>query len=112
MFPEALKRVPAWLALVWLAMTLAWTGPVGGQDAAADRGSAAAEKTPAKKAKKFRGRLPNYYRQVVDEKQREAIYKIQQEYAPKIAALAELIRTGDKSTFNEYEAMIGPVPVE
>jgi alkylation response protein AidB-like acyl-CoA dehydrogenase len=32
--------------------------------------------------------------------------------APKIAALAELIRTGDKSTFNEYEAMIGPVPVE
>ncbi len=32
--------------------------------------------------------------------------------APKIAALAELIRTGDKSTFTEYEAMIGPVPSE
>ncbi|MCP4610272.1 MAG: acyl-CoA dehydrogenase [Planctomycetes bacterium] len=32
--------------------------------------------------------------------------------APKIAALAELIRTGDKSTFSDYEAMIGPVPVE
>ena len=32
--------------------------------------------------------------------------------APKIAALAELIRTGDKSTFNDYEAMVGPVPVE
>ncbi|MGD2094899.1 MAG: acyl-CoA dehydrogenase family protein [Phycisphaerales bacterium] len=32
--------------------------------------------------------------------------------APKIAALAELIRTGDKSTFNEYEAMVGPVPAE
>jgi alkylation response protein AidB-like acyl-CoA dehydrogenase len=32
--------------------------------------------------------------------------------APKIAALAELIRSGDKSTFTDYEAMIGPVPVE
>ena len=32
--------------------------------------------------------------------------------APKIAALAELIRTGDKSTFSEYEALVGPVPIE
>ncbi len=32
--------------------------------------------------------------------------------APKVAALAELIRTGDKSTFTDYEAMIGPVPAE
>jgi hypothetical protein len=32
--------------------------------------------------------------------------------APKIASLAELICTGDKSTFTEYEAMIGPVPIE
>ncbi|GAJ12736.1 unnamed protein product [marine sediment metagenome] len=32
--------------------------------------------------------------------------------APKIAALAELIRTGDKSTFTDYEAMVGPVPAE
>jgi len=28
--------------------------------------------------------------------------------APKIAALAELIRTGDKSTFTEYETIVGP----
>jgi hypothetical protein len=32
--------------------------------------------------------------------------------APKIAALAELIRTGDKSTFTDYETMVGPVPSE
>jgi hypothetical protein len=32
--------------------------------------------------------------------------------APKIIALAELIRTGDKSTFTEYEALVGPVPTE
>ncbi len=32
--------------------------------------------------------------------------------APKIAALAELVKMGDKSTFTKYEAMIGPVPTE
>jgi alkylation response protein AidB-like acyl-CoA dehydrogenase len=32
--------------------------------------------------------------------------------APKIASLAELICTGDKSTFTKYEAMIGPMPTE
>ena len=32
--------------------------------------------------------------------------------APKIAALAKLIATGDKSTFTEYEALVGPVPTE
>jgi hypothetical protein len=29
--------------------------------------------------------------------------------APKIAALTAIICTGDKSTFTEYEAMVGPV---
>ncbi|MHC4580763.1 MAG: acyl-CoA dehydrogenase family protein [Planctomycetota bacterium] len=32
--------------------------------------------------------------------------------APKIVALAKLICTGDKSTFTNYEALIGPVPTE
>jgi len=32
--------------------------------------------------------------------------------SPKIAALAELICTGDKSTFSDYEALIGPVAAE
>jgi alkylation response protein AidB-like acyl-CoA dehydrogenase len=32
--------------------------------------------------------------------------------APKISSLTELILTGDKSTFNDYEALVGPVPVE
>ena len=30
--------------------------------------------------------------------------------ASKIIARAELIRTGDKSTFLEYESLVGPVP--
>jgi hypothetical protein len=38
-----------------------------------------------------RGRLPNYYANVVTEKQKEDIYKIQEEYKPKIdAAKAQL----------------------
>jgi len=32
--------------------------------------------------------------------------------APKIAALAQGICAGDKSTFTDYEALVGPVPVE
>jgi hypothetical protein len=30
--------------------------------------------------------------------------------APKIEALTDLIRQGDKSTFNQYETVVGPVP--
>jgi hypothetical protein len=30
--------------------------------------------------------------------------------APKIAALVKLIGAGDKSTFNEYESLVGPLP--
>lgn len=66
-----------------LATVLMWTAlPAWGQQAAAEPKAPAAEK-----AKKFRGRLPSYYRQVVDEKQRDAIYKIQEEFASKIADL-------------------------
>jgi len=45
-------------------------------------------------------------------KQRKAIVarRYVTKNAPKITALAELIRTGDKSTFTEYEALVGPVP--
>ncbi len=32
--------------------------------------------------------------------------------APKIAALAQLISSGDKSSFNDFASLIGPVPVE
>jgi len=49
--------------------------------------------------------------QTVSMKERKAV--IARRYitknAPKIAALAELIRTGDKSTFTEYETLVGPV---
>ena len=70
--------MPALLAIVLAGVDR----PAVGQEQEAETKPAA-----AKKVKKFRGRLPNYYGQVVDQKQREAIYNIQEEYAPKIAAL-------------------------
>jgi hypothetical protein len=69
--------------------------------------------TPAPEATKpkkrqFRGRLPAYYNRVVDPKQREKIYAIQREYAPKIdalkAQLAELTAERDENV----EAVLTP----
>jgi alkylation response protein AidB-like acyl-CoA dehydrogenase len=52
--------------------------------------------------------------QTISMKERKAIVarRYVTKNAPKIAALTELIRAGDKSTFTDYEAMVGPVPVE
>jgi hypothetical protein len=52
--------------------------------------------------------------QTVSMKERKATiaHRYVTKNAPKIAALAELIRTGDKSTFTDYETMVGPVPSE
>jgi len=81
---SSVLRISSWLGSIFLAMVLAgMTLPASGQEAAAEPKAAAGEKA----RKKPRGRLPNYYRHVVDEKQRVAIYKIQEEYAAKIADL-------------------------
>jgi len=62
----------------------------------------------AKKAKGPRGRLPAYYSQVVDQKQREAIYKIQEEYEPKIAALREQLDALTKQRDEKVAAVLTP----
>ncbi|MHC4500526.1 MAG: acyl-CoA dehydrogenase family protein [Planctomycetota bacterium] len=52
--------------------------------------------------------------QMIPMKQRKAMVarRYVTKNAPKIAALAEGICTGDKSTFTDYEALVGPVPLE
>jgi len=55
--------------------------------AAASAPAATAEQPEKRKARKTTVRLPNYYAQVVDDKQREQIAKIQGEYNAKINAL-------------------------
>ena len=42
------------------------------------------EEPPVKKARRVHGRLPAHYAGVVNEEQREEIYKLQEEYKPKI----------------------------
>lgn len=55
--------------------------------------------------KPFRGRLPAYYGHVVDEDQRQAIYGIQAEYAPRIAEL----RAQLEALLNERNARVAAV---
>jgi hypothetical protein len=57
------------------------TRPAGAAPAAFNPGAAPVS------AKKFHGRLPAYYTQVVDDKQRQEIYAIQEQYHAKISAL-------------------------
>ncbi len=88
-------RLVLWATLASLAVLLGGVAiPAIGQD-----DKPAAKKAATGKAKKSRGRLPSYYRMVVDEKQRETIYKVQAEYKAKInalkAELAALIKERD-----------------
>ncbi len=95
--------------LLWLVpalMTVALAGPRVSA-VAQDAEPAAAKKQPAA-AKKFRGRLPNYYRQVVDAKQRTAIYKVQKEYAPRIEALKAQLAALMKERDEKVVAVLTP----
>ena len=53
--------------------------------------------------------LPNIARAALDTDQ---MRRYVAQNAPKIEALAKLIAAGDKSTFTDYEAVVGPVPTE
>jgi len=112
-------RALSWTTLASLTILLAGTHrPVLGQDEATEAEPAvekpaepAVEKTaePAvEKTEAFRGRLPNYYRFVVDEKQREAIYKIQEEYAAKIDALKAQLAALTKERDAKVAAVLTP----
>ena len=63
---------------------------------------AAAERAPA------RGRLPAYYAQVVDDKQRERIYSIQKSYSAKIEALEAELKAVTSKRDAEIEAVLTP----
>jgi alkylation response protein AidB-like acyl-CoA dehydrogenase len=58
------------------------------------------------------GSGPGRNGQTIPIKQRKSMLarRYVEKNAPKIKALTDLIRQGDKSTFNDYEALVGPVP--
>jgi len=100
----ASTRIALCTMLASLAIVLACLDrPTTGQDK-----EAAAKPAAAKKAKKFRGRLPNFYRLVVDQKQRQTIYKIQAEYAPKIADLKAQLDALTKQRDQRVAAVLTP----
>ena len=91
-----------------MAIVLAFSGrPAVAQDEKPAAKPAAA-KAKTEKAKKFRGPLPAYYGKVVDKEQRQTIYKIQEEYAPKIAALKAQLTAMIKERNDEIAAVLTP----
>ena len=65
---------------------------------------------PTKKVEKreFRGRLPAYYRTVVDEEQRQEIYAIQKEYWTQIEALKAQLAALTKQRDEKVAAVLTP----
>jgi Spy/CpxP family protein refolding chaperone len=53
-----------------------------------------------------KGRLPNYYAEVVTEKQREEIYKIQEEYKAKIDAAKAQLETLTKERNDKISTIL------
>jgi hypothetical protein len=104
MIRSCLHRVVLWTTLALLAVAWAGAGhPVAGQDSEQDAKPAAAQK-----AKKFRGRLPAHFGRVVSQQQRQAIYKIQEEYWPKISALKEQLAALTNERDEKVRALLTP----
>lgn len=80
--------------------------PAPNDEAPAEAQSPTKAEPAAEKA--FRGRLPAYYRQVVTEEQRQAIYRIQAEYAPKIAALRAQLEALIAEQDAKIQAVLSP----
>ncbi len=93
-------RLVCWMTLISLAVVLA----------AAEQPVLGAEgKTLVKKVLGKKGhRLPPHYAQVVDEKQRAEIYKIEDEYQPKIEALQEQLNALKQERDEKISALLTP----
>jgi hypothetical protein len=57
-------------------------------------------------SEKKRSRLPNYYAEIVTELQRVQIYKIQENYSKKIAAVQEQLAALEKQRDEEIEGVL------
>jgi len=75
--------------------------------AAVERPSLGAEGKVMKKVR-AKGRLPNYYDQVVTDEQREKIYAIQEEYKAKIDPLEEQVKALKKEQDAKIAAVLSP----
>lgn len=86
----------------------AWACLMGASIAAGAEADTANKAVPAAEAKGPRGRLPAHYAEVVDEKQRAAIYAIQQEYAERIKQLRLQLDAVTKERDQKIAAVLTP----
>ena len=79
-----------------------------GPDSASSTAASTAEKAAGKKAKKATGRLPMYYREVVDKSQRKTILAITEEFNAKIDALKAQVEALTKERDAQVAAVLTP----
>jgi hypothetical protein len=93
-----------------LAATFCGAAPASAQDdkAAKTESPANARKSRAKTADRPSGRLPIYYAKIVDDKQKTEIYRIQQEYKPKLVALKAQMDALTKEQDTKIAALLTP----
>ena len=111
------SRTLTWISLTLVAIVVAAVGrgaigqgPLSVQKPVKEPPAAEAAQTQpaAEQEKVFHGRLPAYYGQVVDEKQRAAIYGIQKQYAPKIDALKAQLAALTEERNEKVAAVLTP----
>lgn len=98
-----------WLVALWLALAAGSSDmTLWAQDAAAPAAAPAAATPPAKKRTEPRGRLPAYYGDLVDSKQRDEIYAIQTKHLAEIKKLRQQIAEIEATQEQEVEAVLTP----
>jgi len=103
-----MKRAILAHAVLWTTFVLLGVLMTGSGRKALGQDGAAEAEPAVEKTKEFRGRLPNYYRFVVDEKQRETIYTIQEEYVGRIDALKAQLAALTKERDEKVAAVLTP----
>jgi hypothetical protein len=104
-------RIAALSAFVIVTTTIFGGGGfASAQDAKATKAEAPtkARKGKAKSPDQPSGRLPVYFSKVVDEKQKSAIYRLQKEYEPKIAAAKAQLEQLTKERDAKITALLTP----
>jgi Spy/CpxP family protein refolding chaperone len=81
---------------------------VAGSPFAQEKADPAKPDAPARQRAEARGRLPNYFRQVVTPDQREKIYSIQAKYVEQIAVLEKQIADLEAKRDAEVDTILTP----
>ena len=92
------SRVLCWAVFVSLALAAATERPARAADA----------RTEKTVPKGVGGRLPNYYKMVVDEQQRQEIYRIQAEYRTRIKELETRLKALKKERDQRIVNVLSP----